>query len=258
MHRHDREARAHRSDVGYEREEGARTGSGHLVHLTGAVENSDVTLDGVRLRGALFTVNEELVRGLVVPFAVGAVERFLGLSVGAPAPVSGDGLAQVRAGIALVFDIVRVPLEQRRHIDDLQRDGVRPLLVVQGAVVVVPARAHVQFNAGHLRLCRHRHEEVLVGESAMSLRPSHGVLRHDATPAVVVAHVQFSVGVSRVIRVGRRVEGFVVQIGAVVVFARDLGHQLIEESIVLLSVHPLVGVEGVEGEAGSPRPLVLH
>ena len=258
MHRHDRVALSQRSDVGYELEEGARAGSGHLVHLTGSVENSHMTLDGVRLRRALFAVDEELVRGLVVAFAVGAVERFLGLSVGAPAPVSGDGLAQVRGVLAFVLDVVRVPLEQRRHVDDLQRDGVRPLLVVPGAVVVVPARAHVQFHAGHLRLCRHRHEEVLVGESAVSLRPSHGVLRHDATPAVVVAHVQFMVGVRRVVRVGRCVEGFFEQIGAVVVFARDLGHQLVEESVVLPSIYPLVGVECIEGEAGSPRPLVLR
>ena len=258
VHRHDREALSQQSDVGYVREVDANTGSNHLVHLTGAVENADGLLAGVGVCGAVFAVNEELAWGLVVVLVVGAVERFLGLSVGAPAPVSVDGLAQVRVELAFVLQVVGVPLEQRRHVEDLHRDGVRPLLVVQGALFVVRASAQVQFHAGHLRLCRHRHEEALVGESAMSLRPSHGVLRHDVTPAVVVAHVQFLIGAHVIVRVGRNVEGFVVQIGAVVVFARDLGHQLIEECVVLPSVHPLVGVEGVEGEAGSPGPLVLH
>ena len=258
VHRHDRVARAQRPDVGYEREEDPRTGSGHLVHLTGAVENSDGTLDCVRLRGALFAVYEELVWGMVVVSHVRAVERFLCPCVGARAPVSGDGIAERRGFVAFVLDLVRVPLEQRRQVDDLQWDGVRPPLVVPGALFVVQARAHIHFHAGHLRLCRHRHEEVLVSESSVSLLPSHGVLRHDATPAVVEAHVQFMVGVLRVVRVGRCVEGFFVQIGAVVVFSRDLGHQLIEESVVLLSVHPLVGVERVEGVAGGPRPLVLR
>ena len=259
VHRHDRVARAQRPDVGYEWEEDARTGTGDHVHLTGAVENSDGSLAAVCLVAAcLFDVNEELVWGLVVVTDVGAVERFLGPCVGASAPVSGVSLAEVRGGHAFVLDVVRVPIEQRRHVDDFQWDGVRPLLVVPGALFVVQARALIHFDAGHLRLCRHRHEEVLVGESAVSLLPSHGVLPPHATPAVVVAHVQFLVGGRRFERVGHCVEGLFVQLGAVVVFARDLGHQLIEESVVLPSIHPLVSVISVKGEASSPRPLVLR
>ena len=91
----------------------------------------------------------------------------------------------------------------------------------------------------------------------MSLHVSHGVFRVDPHPAVVVGDVQFLLVLGRVERVRDSVEPVVVEHGAVVVFARDLSHQLVEESVVLPSVHPLVGVERVEGEPRGPRPRVL-
>ena len=117
--------------------------------------------------------------------------------------------------------------------------------------------ALVHFNSGHLRLRRHRHEEVLVCEAAMSPLAPHGVLGFDAHPPVVAGSVQFLAIVSRVVRVGDCAEGVVVQHGAIVVFAGDLGHQLIQEAVVISAVHPLVGVERVEREASSPRPFMF-
>ena len=196
-------------------------------------------------------------RCLVEALTVGAVEGFGAVARRAPAPACGDGSAECRGCIAFVLDLVRVPLKQRCHEDDLQRDGVRPLLVVQRASATTPALAHVHFHPGHVRLRRPRHEHVLVGEAAMSFRASHRVLGTDPNPAMIEANVQLLGVVGRVVWIGHCVESVVVEFGAVVVFARDLGHQFVDESEVLLSVRPLVGVERVEGESGSPARHVF-
>ena len=257
VHRHDRVARAqrpHARDVGHDDAVARRL---HTAKLAESIEDAGATQDSVGLRRAELRTDEELIRRLVEMLAVGAVVRLRYVMSRAPAAVRRHGAAMSGRDAALVLDVVRVPLEQRRHVDDLQRDGVRPLLVVPNARVMTSTLAHVQLHPGHLLLRRHRHEQVPVREAAMSLHVPHGVFRVDSHPAVVVGDVQLLYVRGRVERVRDSVETVVVEHSAVVVFARDLGHQLVEESVVLPSVHPLVGVERVEGETCGPCPRVL-
>ena len=78
-----------------------------------------------------------------------------------------EGVQKCRRRFAPVFESVRIPFQQRSHVDYIQRNSVRPFTVVMRADRVVPRLACFKLNSCHLRLRRHRHEDVL----CLSVRP---------------------------------------------------------------------------------------
>ena len=162
-------------------------------------------------------------------------------------------MAKRRRCFALVFESVRVPIQKRSPVDDLQRNGVGPFIVVMCADCVVPRLADIRLESCHILLCRHCHEDSIVREVPVSVRPPHCVFRADAHPAMIVPDVQCLRVVCRVLREGR----IVVQLGGAVVRTGDLTHQIVDESVVLRSVNKLVAAERIQREASGPCPFMF-
>ena len=192
-----------------------------------------------------------------VPELLGRLEVLLG----AGAEVSGVRRqaavtpSSSRFLVAHELQIARVPVGQRRRVDDLQRDRVRHLLVVRLALEHSSQRALVLADLDrlvrHLVSRVHRREEHFVGVAAVARLHAHRVVFARPELAVVVAGVQLHkravVGQHRFERL--HAERRLAQVGRVVIAARHLGHQLVQQAVVDHAVRPRVRVERVELEA---------
>ena len=257
VRRRDREARSHRPDAQDLRHEDAGARGAHYIHCALRVEHADPVLHRVGGVDVQLLAGEELGRRAVEPLAVGAAVGRRRVGGGADAAVGGDRLTGLRGCLALVLEPIRVPLEQRREVDDLERDRVAPLLQEGVARLVV---AHFHRRADHLLARVHRHEEVGVGEAAMADLATHRVAEGRAEPAVVVGGVERPVVAAvhvRLVLERLDVERRVGLVAAVVVLARHAGHQRVEQAVVTPAAHPLVRVGLVELEAGGARFGVL-
>ena len=237
VHRSDRVARPHAAHSRDLREEDAEAGGARHAQFSVAVEDSDLRADAVRRIGGQLAALEELVRRPVEVVGVRAVEGLGRVGGGAPAAVRRHRLRLARGLVAAERDVVRVPRHQRRRVDDLERDRVRPPLQLHVAAVAIRTAVRLQYPARHPPLARHRHEDVGVGEAAVPFGVPHRIRLVRAEPTVVEAGVEV---VQRPVVVLLELKRLPAEVAVgeachVVVLARDLAHQLVEQPVVLLA-----------------------
>ena len=160
---------------------------------------------------------------------------------------------QLRIVIALVLNVERVPRVERGQPHDLQRDGVgEPLLYRRAgfSLGVVGELAVLEGCRGHCGLRGFRHKQVPVGEAPVRVGLAKGPLLANLVPPVVVACVQRAA--VEHIQLLQAVD-VVRDVGPVVVLARDLFHDLVQQVPL---VFPVLAV-GTDPVASPSADLVF-
>ncbi len=133
-------------------------------------------------------------------------------------------------------DVERIPLCQRSQIHNLQRDGVAP--PADGGVVCAVLFV-LEGNGRDLLLRRLCGKEVAIRPSPAVLRSAHRVASVEPIESSVISRVDELVRVVLDHRL-RSIGQLVRQIAAIIVFARNLLHDIIEIVPPLPPRHPLM------------------
>ena len=145
VHGHDGVACPHDAHVPDLRQQNADAGSLQGPDGAVAVQNPHAAAGGVRRVLVHLPAGEELHGSEVVVLAVGSVQGLVQVVSTVPA-VSSDGQPRLGRVQALVLNVERVPLVERRQEDDFQRNGVRHALghgLTHPALSPLPLLAHL-------------------------------------------------------------------------------------------------------------------